>query len=121
MEQSRDCALATTFRNGMAPWWIDVARRLSTEVRFNRRPCNQRVRGAQLWPAIPGWRLCGRRADWSKEGVMKTTGEEANSWLFKVVIIFIVAGFLLSLIPLAKAQETQKGKDQPIVRVKSST
>jgi len=52
---------------------------------------------------------------------MKTTGEEANSWLFKVVIIFIVAGFLLSLIPLAKAQETQKGKDQPMVRVKSST
>jgi hypothetical protein len=41
---------------------------------------------------------------------MKTTDEEANAWLFKVVIIFIVAGFLLSLIPLAKAQET-KGKE----------
>ena len=40
--------------------------------------------------------------------VMKTKDEEANTWLFKVVIIFIVAGFLLSLIPLAKAQETQK-------------
>jgi len=39
---------------------------------------------------------------------MKTKDEEANTWLFKVVIIFIVAGFLLSLIPLAKAQETQK-------------
>jgi hypothetical protein len=39
---------------------------------------------------------------------MKTTDEETNAWLFKVVIIFIVAGFLLSLIPLAKAQETQK-------------
>ena len=43
--------------------------------------------------------------------VMKTRDEEANTWLFKVVIIFIVAGFLLSLIPLAKAQETQNGKD----------
>jgi len=42
---------------------------------------------------------------------MKTTDEEANTWLFKVVILFIVAGFLLSLIPLAKAQETQKGKE----------
>jgi len=42
---------------------------------------------------------------------MKTTNEEANTWLFKVVIIFIVAGFLLSLIPLAKAQETQNGKE----------
>jgi hypothetical protein len=41
---------------------------------------------------------------------MKTSEEEANTWLFKVVIIFIVAGFLLSLIPLAKAQETQKGE-----------
>jgi hypothetical protein len=39
---------------------------------------------------------------------MKTKDGEANTWLFKVVIIFIVAGFLLSLIPLAKAQETQK-------------
>ena len=42
---------------------------------------------------------------------MKTTNEEANTWLFKVVIVFIVAGFLLSLIPLAKAQETQNGKE----------
>jgi uncharacterized membrane protein YiaA len=42
---------------------------------------------------------------------MKTADEEANTWIFKVVIIFIVAGFLLSLIPLAKAQETQKGKE----------
>ena len=42
---------------------------------------------------------------------MKTTNEEANAWLFKVVIIFIVAGFLLSLIPLAKAQEAQNGKE----------
>ena len=42
---------------------------------------------------------------------MKTTDEEANTWLFKVVIMFIVAGFLLSLIPLAKAQETQKGNE----------
>src|SRR5262249_28850047 len=121
MEQSRDCALATTFRNGKAPWWIDVARRRSTEVRFNRRPRNERGPGGELFQGKPGYRVCGRRADWSKEGVMKKTGEEANSWLFKVVIIFIVAGFLLSLIPLAKAQETQKGKDQPIVRVKSST
>jgi hypothetical protein len=42
---------------------------------------------------------------------MKTKDEEANTWLFKVVIVFIVAGFLLSLIPLAKAQETQSGKE----------
>ena len=42
---------------------------------------------------------------------MKITDEEANTWLFKVVIIFIVAGFLLSLIPLAKAQETQGGQE----------
>ena len=42
---------------------------------------------------------------------MKSTNEEANAWLFKVVIIFIVAGFLLSLIPLAKAQETPNGKE----------
>jgi hypothetical protein len=35
---------------------------------------------------------------------MKKTDEQANSWLFKVVIFFIVAGFVLSLIPLAKAQ-----------------
>jgi len=41
---------------------------------------------------------------------MKTTHEEANAWLFKVVIIFIVAGFLLSLIPLAKAQEAEGGE-----------
>jgi hypothetical protein len=47
----------------------------------------------------------------SKRGVMKITDEEANTWLFKVVIIFIVAGFLLSLIPLAKAQETQGGQE----------
>jgi hypothetical protein len=40
---------------------------------------------------------------------MKPTNEEANTWLFKLVIIFIVAGFLLSLIPLAKAQEVQTG------------
>ena len=38
---------------------------------------------------------------------MKSTNEEANAWLFKVVIIFIVAGFLLSLIPLAKAETSQ--------------
>jgi len=42
---------------------------------------------------------------------MKVTDEEANTWLFKIVIIFIVAGFLLSLIPLAKAQETHNGKE----------
>ena len=40
---------------------------------------------------------------------MKSTNEEANAWLFRVVIIFIVAGFLLSLIPLAKAQDVQNG------------
>ena len=43
--------------------------------------------------------------------VMKTKDEEANTWLFKVVIVFIVAGFLLSLIPLAKAQETQNAEE----------
>jgi hypothetical protein len=53
----------------------------------------------------------GRRAGSSNGDVMKTTAEEANTWLFKVVIIFIVAGFLLSLIPLAKAQGTQKGNE----------
>jgi hypothetical protein len=42
---------------------------------------------------------------------MKATDEQANAWLFEVVIIFIVAGFLLSLVPLAKAQDTQKGKE----------
>jgi hypothetical protein len=53
--------------------------------------------------------LCGRCSGWSKMA-MKTTHEEANAWLFKVVIIFIVAGFLLSLIPLAKAQEAEGGQ-----------
>ena len=33
---------------------------------------------------------------------MKKADDQANTWLFKVVIFFIVAGFLLSLIPLAK-------------------
>jgi hypothetical protein len=32
---------------------------------------------------------------------MKTTDEQANAWLFRVVILFIAAAFLLSLIPLA--------------------
>jgi heme/copper-type cytochrome/quinol oxidase subunit 2 len=39
------------------------------------------------------------------------TDEAANTWLFMVVIFFIVAGFLLSLIPLAKAQNVhQRGE-----------
>src|SRR5215467_3096369 len=48
---------------------------------------------------------------WKKEGVMKNNEQQANIWLFKVVIFFIVAGFLLSLIPLAKAQEMVKGNE----------
>jgi len=48
---------------------------------------------------------------WRKEGVMKHNDEQANIWLFKVVIFFIVAGFLLSLIPLAKAQQMRKGHE----------
>ena len=48
---------------------------------------------------------------WKKEGVMKNNEQQANIWLFKVVIFFIVAGFLLSLIPLAKAQEMLKGNE----------
>jgi len=42
---------------------------------------------------------------------MKNNDKQANLWLFKVVIFFIVAGFLLSLIPLAKAQEMVKGNE----------
>jgi hypothetical protein len=38
----------------------------------------------------------------------KKMDEQANTWLFKVVIFFIVAGFLLSLIPLAKAQSVHQ-------------
>ena len=48
---------------------------------------------------------------WRNEGAMKNNDKQANLWLFKVVIFFIVAGFLLSLIPLAKAQEMVKGND----------
>jgi hypothetical protein len=43
---------------------------------------------------------------------MKNTDEQANAWLFKVVIFFIAAGFLLSLIPLAKAQNVQQRGEQ---------
>ena len=42
---------------------------------------------------------------------MKNNEQQANIWLLKVVIFFIVAGFLLSLIPLAKAQEMLKGNE----------
>jgi hypothetical protein len=42
---------------------------------------------------------------------MKNADEQANAWLFKVVIFFIVTGFLLSLIPLAKAQGTDEGRE----------
>lgn len=40
--------------------------------------------------------------------VMKKADDQANTWLFKVVILFIVAGFLLSLIPLAKTQSVHQ-------------
>lgn len=39
---------------------------------------------------------------------MRKADDQANTWLFKVVILFIVAGFLLSLIPLAKTQSVHQ-------------
>ena len=42
---------------------------------------------------------------------MKKIDEQANTWLFKVVIFFIVAGFLLNLIPLAKAQSAHQRRE----------